>query len=358
MPALTPSFLMDLESRMQVITEREYDRLNSNLWWKSITKLRGSTGRRDVFTWLLSTAQIKDQGKGGNIAFDDLVTAYSEIESKFAGAGLKLTKAQLEDTDGGGMDLAGQWSADIGAYMSYWPQKQVTYFMKNAHTASIVTGYDKKAFFATDHPVNPFNEQAGIYQNIFTGAEVNASGNTPYYPGACPIHEKGTNPAPGTDPDVALTNLSKIMSYIASIKMPNGEDPRYLRPRAIYCSPRLFPRAVQLTSAKFLAQTAGTGVASGDVEALIKALGYATPVMVDELAGFENDTTFFVGCEQMSSSQLGAVIYTEREPFAINYYGIQDQAQLGRANELEWHCRGRNVVSPGHPYLLFKCKGA
>lgn len=361
MPALTPSFLMDLESRMSVITEREYNRLSANLWWKNITKLRGSTGRRDVFTWLLSTAQIKDQGKGGNIAFDDLVSTFTEIETKFAGAGLKLTKAQLEDTDGGGMDLAGQWSADIGAYMGYWPQKQVTYFMKNAHTASIFTGYDKKAFFATDHPVNPFNEQAGIYQNIFTGSEVNPVGNTPYYPGACPIDDTpdgATPPKPKIPTELALVNLGKIMSYIASIKMPNGEDPRYLRPRAIYCPPRMFPRVVQLTNAKFLAQTAGAAGGSGDVEALIKALGFATPYMVDELAGFENDTTFFVGCEQISSSQLGAVIYTEREPFAINYYGTVDQAVLGRANELEWQCRGRNVVSPGHPYLLFKCKGA
>jgi hypothetical protein len=350
MPALTPSFLMDLESRMSVITEREYARLSANLWWTNITKLRGSTGRRDVFTWLLSTAQIKDQGKGGNIAFDDLVSTYTEIETKFAGAGLKLTKAQLEDTDGGGMDLAGQWSADIGAYMGYWPQKQVTYFMKNAHNASIFTGYDKKAFFASDHSVNPFNTVAGTYQNIFTGGVVAANGNTPAYPGKCPIDDSVTT-------DVALVNLGKIMSYIASIKMPNGEDPRYLRPRAIYCSPRMFPRVVQLTNAKFLAQSAGSAAGSGDVEALIKALGFATPYMVDEFAGFEGDTTFFVGCEQISSSQLGAVIYTEREPFAIHYYGTLDQAVLGRANELEWQCRGRNTVSPGHPYLLFKCMG-
>jgi hypothetical protein len=351
MPALTPTFLMDLESRMSVITEREYARLSANLWWKNITKLRGSTGRRDVLTWLLSTAQIKDQGKGGNIAFDDLVSTFTEIETGFAGAGLKLTKAQLEDTDGGGMELAAQWSADIGAYIGYWPQKQVTYFLKNAHTAALFTGYDRKAFFATDHPVNPFNTVAGTFQNIFTGAVVAASGNTPWYPGACPIDDAVTT-------EVALVNLGKIMSYIASIKMPNGEDPRYLRPRAIYCSPRMFPRVVQLTNAKFLAQTAGSAGGSGDVEALIKALGFATPYMVDEFAGFESDTTFFVGCEQASSSQLGAVIYTDREPFSINYYGVTDQAVLSRARELEWQCHGRNVVSPGHPYLLFKAKGA
>jgi hypothetical protein len=359
MPALTPTFLMDLESRMQVITEREYDRLNSQLWWNNVAKVRGSTGRRDVLTWLLSTAQIKDQGKGGNIAFDDLVSTYTEIETKFAGAGLKLTRAQLEDTDGGGMDLAAQWSADIGAYMSYWPQKQVTFFMKNAHLTAAsggFNGYDStpsvpKAYFATDHPVNPFNTIAGTYANLITGGSAGASGNTPAYPGALPIDASVTA-------DVALANLGKLLAYIASIKMPNGEDPRYLRPRAIYCSPGLFPRAVQITSAKFLAQTAGSSAGSGDVEALIKALGYATPVMVPELAGFESDTTYFVGCEQASASQLGAVIYTDREPFKINYYGVQDDAVLGRANELEWQCRGRNVVSAGHPYLLFKCKGS
>lgn len=344
MPALTPSFVMDLESRMQVITEREYNRMLSNLWWPSMTRVRTSTGRRDVISWLLSTAMIKDQGTGGNIAFDDLVATFTEIENKFSGAGLKLRRDQLEDTDGGGMELAAQWSADIGAYMSYWPQKQVTFFLKNAHTASIFTGYDAKAFFAADHPVNPFNVGAGTYQNIFTGA---ASGS---YPGACPIDDSVTT-------EVALVNLGKILGYIATVKMPNGEDPRFLRPRGLLVPPRMFPRAVQLTSAKFLAQTAGSAGGSGDVEALIKALGFATPMMGDELAGFESDTTFYIICEQAASSQLGAVVYIDREPFKINFYGTQDQVILDRSNELEWHCRGRNVVAPGHPFLLFKAKG-
>lgn len=347
MPALTPSFLVDLETRMQVITEREYARLTSNLWWQHITKVRPSTGRKDIITWLLSTAMIKDQGKGGNIQFNDLVSIHTQIENKFSGAGLKLERAQLEDTDGGGMDLAGQWSADIGAYMAYWPQKQVVHLLKNGHlleAAGGYTGYDTKAFFAADHPVNPFDDGAGTYRNIFTGA---ASGS---FPGACPIDDS-------VDLETALINLGKIFSYISTIKMPNGEDPRFLRPKTLIVPPRMYPRAVQLTSAKFLAQAASAGAGSADVEALIKSLGFATPIMADELAGFESDTTFYIGCEQMAASQLGAVVYVDREPFRINYYGVQDQAELNRKNEMEWHCRGRNVVAPGHPYLLFKGKG-
>lgn len=346
MGALTPSVLMDLESRMKVLTESEYARMRDNLWWQTITKVRPSNARREIVTWLLSTAMIKDLGKqGGNISFDDLVATYTEYENKFAGAGLKLQRAQLEDTDGGGMDLAGQWATDIGAYMAYWPQKQVTYFLKNGHTASLFTGYDSKAFFATDHPVNPLNTSLGTFQNIFTGA---ASGS---YPGACPIDDS-------IDDDDALINLAKMFSYIATIKMPNGEDPRFLRPKAILCGPRMFPRVVQLTSAKFIAKVAGSGAGSADVEALIKAMGYATPTLCDELSGFESDTTFFVAAQQASTSQLGAVVYSDREPFRINYYGTQDQAELNRRQELEWHCIGRNVVAPGHPYLLFKGKGS
>lgn len=340
--------MMDLESRMQRLTEQEYNRLNANLWWQKITKVRSTMARRDIVYWLLSTATIKDQGKGGNIAFEDLVSTYTEFETKFSGDGLKLRRAQLEDTDGDGLNLGSEWSAQIGAYMAYWPQKQVTQMLKNAHDPLKFTGYDGKAFFASDHPINPYNEGAGTFSNIFTGAAGGLLGSA--YPGAVPIDES-------VSLDTALSNLSRIMGYIASIKMPNGEDPRFLRPAFILCSPRAYPRAVQLTGAKFFGMSSGGGgVASTDVEAIIKALGYAMPIMVDELAGFEDDRTFFVACENVASTQLGAIVYTQREAYRINYYGTQDQAVLDRAQELEWHCIGRNAVSAGHPYLLFKCK--
>lgn len=345
MPALTPSFLMDLESRMQIVTENEYTRLTDNLWWPMVAKVRQMTGRRDVIAWLLSTALIRDQGKGGNIAFDDLVAKYTEIENKFSGNGLELSRAQFEDVDGGGMDLAAQWSADTGAQSAYWPQKQTAYALKNGHTASLFTGYDTKAFFATDHPYNPYNTGFGTYANLLTGA---ASGS---YPGACPIDASVTT-------DVALQNLAKIFAYIASWKMPNGEDPRMLRPAGILCAPTLFPRACQLTNAAFLAQVAGSFAASADVQPFIKALGYSMPVMADELSGFESETTFFVICKQLASSQLGALVYGLREPFKIDYYGTVDQVELGRKQKLEWQNHGRNVVAPGHPYLILKCKGA
>src|SRR5262245_3101513 len=135
MGALTPSFLMDFESTMQAISEDEYTRLSSNLWWSRFMKTRPSSSRREVIAWLLSTAQIEPRGKGGQMPFEDLISKYTEYENLDAGAGLRLRKQQLEDTDGNGMDLAGQWSRDIGAYMAYWPQKKLVELLKNGQVA-------------------------------------------------------------------------------------------------------------------------------------------------------------------------------------------------------------------------------
>lgn len=58
MGALTPKFMFDLESNMKKITEDEYTRLASNLWWPKVAKVRPSGSRREIVHWLLSTPQI------------------------------------------------------------------------------------------------------------------------------------------------------------------------------------------------------------------------------------------------------------------------------------------------------------
>jgi phage major head subunit gpT-like protein len=344
MPALTPQYLMDLESRMQLVTENEYSRLLTGLWWQNLAKVRTTTAGKEILAWLLSTAKIYPEGKGGNIRFDDLVSTYTTMESKFSGAGLKLNKAQFEDTDGQGLNLAAEWSSQIGAQIAYWPQEQIADFLMHAHEAGTFIGYDGVPFFSTNHPVNPYRT-GNNFANLLTGAP---SGS---YPGALPIDAS-------VPVDTALANLQKLFAYIASIKMPNGRQPRRLRPRFLLTSPGLTFRAVQLTQSKFIAQAAsGGGAASADVEALISALGYAAPIQADELAGFEDDKTYFVVCEQVTGSQLGAITYLEREPYKILYYGSQTEAELDRRDEYEWHVKGRNGIGAGHPFLLFKVKG-
>jgi hypothetical protein len=324
---------------MRLITSRDYDRLLSNLWYTRITKTIPSGAKKEQISWLLDTAQIRPTGHGGNVRFDDIVGLTTSVENLNAAAGLKVKKEQFQDLDGNGIDLATHWSRTVGAYAAYWPQKSVA----KAILANPVT-YDGFAFFYNAHPVNPFIVGGPTYSNINTaGSGV----------GAVPIDDSVTV-------DVAIKNLAKVIAGVANIKMPNGVDPRFLRVGTILHPPAMTARVQQLTNAKFIAQAAASGGGSGDVEATIRNFGLGQPVEVPELAAAfgGSDTTYYIATEDILTSDLGAFCYVNREPFTVLYYGPQTDAQLARIKEFQWTSEGRNVVMPGHPFLLFKCLAA
>jgi len=71
----------------------------------------------------------------------------------------------------------------------------------------------------------------------------------------------------------------------------------------------------------------------------------------------------FIEMLAFSAIFFGAFVYVDREAFRITYYTGQGggngvDAILDRADELEWHCKGRNVAGYGHPYTFFKIKAA
>lgn len=343
MPAITPQFMFDLESNMRLITSTEYNRLNSNLWWTKIAKTMPSSAKKERINWLLDSARIQRTGKGGNVEFEDIVSQTMEVENLNAAAGLELKKEQLDDLDGGGVQLAGHWSRQMGAYSSYWPQKMVAQsLLSNPKT------YDNQPFFSLAHPVNPYDPAAGSFANTFTGAAAGV------YPGALPIHATG---AGSVTVDVAIQNLARAIAYCSALRMPNGEDPRFLRLAALMVPPALTARAQQITNAKFIAQAGGGGAGSADVEAVIRNFGLGQPIECPELAAAfpgGSDTTYYLAMEEITSNELGAWCYINREPFAITYHGPQTDAQLARIRKFQWTTEGRNVVTPGHPYLLFR----
>ena len=317
MGALTPSFLFDLESNMRTVVSQDYDRLLSNLWWTRIAKTVSSSAKKEQISWLLDTAQIRPTGHGGHVQFDDMVAITTSVENVNASAGLRITKEQLDDLDGNGrpggegLRLAANWSRQVGAYAAYWPQKSLAAAIRANPIA-----YDGKAFFAPDHPVNPYLIGGPVYSNLFTGVTGPANPQ-----GALPIDASVTV-------DVAVQNVAKALAYIASIKMPNGVDPRFLRISSIFVPPALTARAQQITNAKFIAQAAGSAAGSGDIEAVIRNFGLGQPVQVEELgAAFGGgDTDWYIGAEDILSSELGAFSYVNREPFSVLYYGPQTDA--------------------------------
>jgi len=345
MPTITPSFLFDLESNMRVITAREYERLTQKLWWNRVCRLGPPSGaKRERVSWLLDTARIQKTNKGGNVEFEDIVAQTTEVEHENAAGGLKIKKEQFEDVDGNGIDYASHWSRQMGAYAAYWPQKVLAkQILANGPT------YDTLSFFHGAHPVNPFQPLAGTFANVFTGAAVPATS----YPGALPIH------SPTVTVDEAVANIAKAIAYVSSIKMPNGEDPRFLRLAEIIVPPALVARAQQITNAKYIAQlaaTGGTGGGGADVEAVIRNFGLGQPIEAPELGSAfgGSDTTYYLAMEEITSNELGAFSYIMREPFSVLYYGPQNDAQLARIREYQWLTEGRNSIMNGHPYLLFK----
>lgn len=337
MPAITPEFMWDLESNMRLITTNEYTRLTQNLWWDSVAKRIPSGAKKERFNWLLDSAQI-ERKEIGQAVFDDIVSRTAEYENEFATAGLKLKKEQLEDLDGNGVDLAAHWSRQMGAQAAYWPQKMIAKAIRDNGV-----GYDGVTFFNTAHPLNPFATSFGTFANRFTGAPAGI------YPGACPLGDTVTT-------EVALENLAKALAYIASIKMPNGVDPRFLKPAAIIHPPRMTARIQQLTNAKFIAQSATSGALSGDIEAVVRNFGLGQPIEAAELGSAfgGSDTTCYLLMENITSDQLGAFLYIDREPFSIIYHGPMTSAELARKREFQWLEQGRNTVGAGHPYLMFR----
>ena len=339
MGQLTPSILVTVEDNMRVIQHDEYARLSSELWWSRFMTVMPTQSKRELVHFLLSTAKIQDLGlKGGEQKFHDMVSTYMEFVPRFAGDGFKMPRSEFEDLDGTGFNFANQWSRDISRYMAYWPQELLTQLIIAGETGK---SYDNVAFFSGSHPYNPYNVPAGTYKNIFTGL---ASGS---YPGAVPIDSSVTL-------DTALTNLSLAIAYIRTLKMPNGTTPRKLKVSGILAPPQLEQRVQQLTSAEYIAFAASSGGGSADIRGLKRIQQLGDPIIVDEFG--DDPTSYYLAIEDPVTSDAGAFVYVDREPFRINYYGVLDDVQLDRINELEWHAKGRNKAGYGHPYKFFKCK--
>lgn len=364
MPTVNKSFIFDFESNLRLYAVDEYARMIRNMYADRFVKTVTSKSRKEVIGFLLDSATIEDQGKGGNVAYEDMSMVNFSVENLDAGKGLRIRKQQFEDLDGNGVAIGTKWVRNISAQAAYWKQKKAMKLIKDAATSGKIIGYDKKNFFVSSttigtgvtnaHPWNPNAPALGGFANWFTGA---ASGA---YPGAVPI-----DPTNATTVDAALNNLTKALAYVAgAILMPSGQDPRFLKATALVHPPALTARAQQLTNARYIAQAAGaSGGGSGDVQQVIRNYGFGMPIEAPELSAANggSDTDYYLVCEEIAAGdQLGAIIHQVREPFAIQFYsgsGSADgiDAVLYRAQELEWLSHGRYAVYPGHPYLIFKC---
>jgi hypothetical protein len=348
--AITPQFVFDLESRMRIIQANEYQRLLGNLWYTKVVKEIPSASRRELMFWLLDTATI-ERAAEGSIDFEELVMNQTEFEPKFASKGLRVVKSKFEDLDGGGVNLAAAWARQMGAQMAYWPQAEAASALING-TSNL--GYDGQAFFSAAHPLNPFDSALGTYKNLWTD-NTSTGGSL------------GVKLDDRHSLDTCFKSFAEIRAAIAKIKMPNGTQPRMLRPLFFIAPPRMMDRLAVLTSAKYVGLDSSSGSTDIADMRVIARWGLQPPVEAEELsAAFGgSDTDCYLVTQQITDQELGGLVYVNREPFAIRYYSgdssdgaaVGLDAVLNRARELEWHVQGRNVLGYGHPYLIHKLVG-
>ncbi len=388
MPTLTPTFQMAYERTMRAISESEYSRLLSEMWWNKVGKSITIERARERLTWLLNTATIERLGPtgGGTMTFDSMVANTVEYIVGKHGAGINVHRDQIEDLDGTGLNTLATWSADIALQSAYYPQKMFAQLLLNGtNTDGSANAYDGVPFFADNtartlggnsvkgHPYNPFKTQLGGYTNWWKGSP---SGS---YPGALPIDDSVTV-------DVALKNLGIAIASVSNVRMPNGIDPRMLKVAYMIAPPRMAPRVRQLHDAKVIAQAAATGGGGADVESLIRGWGLGEPVIAQEIAAAQSysyttdyitstglaaaaaesvsgsDTTYYLVCQTMAQTNLGGLLLVNRKPFKVNYYtgdnGGMNSVELDRLDEFEYHCKGRMGGGYGHPFTIIRVDGS
>jgi hypothetical protein len=368
---ITGSFVFNREKGYRSIYEDTYLQLLTEMFWTNLVKVHNTDSKSERFEWLIQSSSIRqatpaDGGESvGPMDFEELSTAMLEIAPARFDKGYRISKMKWLNLLNKGMDPVADWVRQQGEYAAYMPQRELCIAIMNGGAAASLS-YDGVPFFATNHPNHPNIAANGSYANDLTGV---ASGS---YPGACPIDESVTV-------DVAFKNLAKALAYISgSISLPNGEDPRRLKPVRLYYPPRMWARVIQITSAKFIAQAAATGGGGADVEKVMQLFAMLEPVRVDEFDGNRtltsgppgfgvsatgDDKTYYIETREARTSTLGAFLMNNRQPFVFRTYSGEAGAEgidaiLGRSQSLEWQHDGYFSINYGHPYGLFRCQGS
>ena len=306
--------VMTVEDRLMKIANNDYEESLKNAWWDKLMRERPSTGRKEFLEFLLTTADIHLLDTG-TMKYDELVRSFFEFTNQKKGTGLKVNRDQFDDNE---LGFVSDWAAQAGAAMALAPQYDAIDLIKAGETAIC---YDGKAFFATDHPINPFDPGLGSYSNLLTGLPlVDANGL------------------------VIPSNFNAAKAKMRSFVMPNGRN-RNLLPTFVVVPPSLELAADQLTKGKFISATDNViATANNGVEKIV----------INELETSPSD--WYIATSNSGTNML-PLMYANRRPYAINSYTGLTQAELNLRDELEWQIKGRNVAFYGHPFTMIKVKG-
>lgn len=323
---VTPAFVATFETNLQTFVVDGWKRIEKNLIWDKVMDIRPSQTLRELYFWLLETAQIYDENQGGNKRYDDMAATFYEIDNANSGVALRLTKNEIEDNMMANpnlkgmpaLDYAANWSKQVGGAAGYRPQEKLFQMIAGGKTTTI--GYDGLSYFNANHPINVVaGAAAGVYSNIVS---------------AVPL-------VGAADLQHAAANINTAVAQMRGMKQPNGKF-RMLRPRILLHDPSNLYTVNQLLDSKFFNAS----------ENVLTQLGIE-PVCADELS--VEPGVWYLGAELMPG-EGGPFIWQEREAYYLSSYTADSMVELQRRKVFEWLFDGRNAAAPGHPYLFLRCE--
>jgi hypothetical protein len=381
--------LNKVRSAAQLKLTREYTRIASNLVYQRIAKILPSTTLEEHFIGLLESQIIQDFGKdGGGINWSDSILTESVFVNHFLKWGTKMSEAKFTDVMGSGLipgvNLMSEAVRQATGLSAYSPQALTVGALRQGEgTTLLVDGFDGKeaytikcydglSLFNAAHPYNFKNIGIGTFSNLLTGT---GSASVPgFLPLGGPFVWSSDHWAYSAGAEVSIedgwTNLWKAIAYIATLRMPDGKRPRYLKPTTLIHSKQLQRNTDRILDAKSIAVKAGSGSTGGgsmDVEGSIKRLGFSDPVILQELdsapdlAANESYDWYLLCEEDNAASELGAINVMLREPWRVNIYsdasgGGAPQLELGIEDAVAAIGKMRLGAGVGVPQYIFKFK--
>jgi len=301
---ISPANMRTLEDRFQRLFNDDYAVAAENAWWDQLMTTKPSSGRKEIYSFLLTTADIVDFDEG-EMKFANLLAKAFECENRRRGVeGLKLSREQIEDDE---FQFAKDWAAQAGSAVAMDPQYLALELLANGQTA---LGYDGVAFFSNSHPINVYDAGAGTYDNLMEN-----------------------NP-------LSLDNFNKAVARMKSFKMPNGRN-RNLRPSLLVAGPSNERLALEITNAAYISATSN----------LIATANGTKPLIINEI---EDGSWYVVAQSGRAGTALNPFIYQIRRPFEMTSYTGMTQAELNRCDKFEWQVHGRSAACYGHPFQMVK----
>jgi len=324
---ITPTYIQNFETNLTFRMSDAWKRTLRKLWWPRLMLLQSTGSAQEYIEWMLETARIQRTGpKGASMNYDPLVAISHTLMHDHFGNGLQLFRSDIEDDK---VARAPKWATDTGSAQAYWPQRLLVSMMQNGKLTTldgkVNTAYDGKAFFATDHPINPYDESQQPYSNLHVG--------TPF----------------------TAENLARVVAYIETIRHP-GDAPMGALPTITVFPSSFRYKATQVLNADMYTDILNTLQGAAASNTFKQSYEFEPPVIAPELSN--EPTVWYVGVPADDDAFDAPFGYLEREPFSVNTFSPLDQAALADVQIFHWHNRGRNGGFYGHPYRFHRCEAA